>query len=59
MPNIDPTTAVNLALAALNELLSLIAHLRAQGGMTTDQIIALADQQDLANKEAIKQLLAQ
>lgn len=54
----DPNTVVNLALTALNEILSIIAHVRAQGGMTTEQIAALADQQDLDNKEAIKQLLA-
>jgi hypothetical protein len=55
----DPNLVVNLALGALNEVLSLIAHVKAQGGMTTEQIVALADQTDLANKEAIKALLAQ
>jgi len=46
----DPNLVVNLALTALNEVLSIIAHIRAQGGMTTEQIAALADQQDLAIK---------
>ena len=49
---------MNLALTALNEVLSIIAHIRAQGALTTEQIAAMADQQDLANKDAIKQLLA-
>ncbi len=55
----DPTVVVNLALTALNEVLSIISHIRAQSSMTTEQIVALADQQDLANKDAIKALLAQ
>ena len=54
----DPNLIVNLALTALNEVLSIIAHIKAQGGMTTEQIIAAADTQDLANKDAIKALLA-
>ena len=55
---IDPNVIVNLALTALNEVLSIIAHVKSQGSMTTEQIVALADQQDLANKDAIKSLLA-
>ena len=54
----DPNLVINLALTALNEVLSIIAHVRAQSGLTTEQIVALADQQDLANKDAIKALLA-
>ena len=54
----DATLIVNMALTALNEVLSIIAHVKAQGSMTTEQIVALADQQDLANKDAIKTLLA-
>jgi len=54
----DPNLVVSIALTALNEILSIIAHIRAQSGMTTEQIAALADQQDLANKDAIKALLA-
>ena len=53
----NPNIIVNLALAALNEILSLIAHIKGQGGMTTEQIVAMADKLDLANKEAIKALL--
>jgi hypothetical protein len=45
-------------LKALNEILSIIAHIKAQGGMTTEQIVAAADAQDLDNKVAIKALLA-
>ena len=55
----DPNLVVNLALTALNEVLSIIAHIRAQSGLTTEQISAMADTQDLANKDAIKALLAQ
>jgi len=55
---IDPNVVVNLALTALNEVLSIIAHIRQQSGLTTDQIAAMADQQDLENKDAIKALLA-
>lgn len=55
----DPNLMVNLALTALNEILSLIAHIKGQGGMTTEQIAAQADTLDLANKAAIKALLAQ
>jgi len=54
----DPNLIVNLALTALNEVLSIIAHIKAQSGMTTEQIADLADQQDLANKDAIKALLS-
>jgi hypothetical protein len=54
----DPNVIVNLALTALNEVLSIIAHIRQQSGLTTDQIAAMADQQDLENKDAIKALLA-
>ena len=54
----DPNVIVSLALTALNEVLSIIAHIKAQGSMTNEQILAVADQQDLANKDAIKSLLA-
>jgi hypothetical protein len=54
----DPVVITNLALTALDEILNIIAHIKAQGSMTTDQIVAMADQQDLANKEAIKALIA-
>lgn len=54
----DPNVIVNLALTALNEILSLIAHIKGQAGMTTEEIAAHADALDLANKDAIKALLA-
>ena len=54
----DPNLVINLALTALNEVLSIIAHVKSQSGLTTEQIVAMADQQDLANKDAIKALLA-
>lgn len=54
----DPNVIVNLALTALDEVLAIIAHIKAQGSLTTEQIASLADQQDLANKDAIKALLS-
>jgi len=54
----DPNLVVSLALTALNEILSIISHIKAQSGMTTEQIAAQADELDLANKEAIRALLA-
>jgi hypothetical protein len=53
----DPNVIVGIALTVLDEVLSMIAHIKGQGSLTTDQIAALADQQDLANKDAIKALL--
>ena len=50
---------VNLALTLLNLALSWIARLKANGAMTADDLIAAADASDLANKDQIKQLLAQ
>lgn len=55
----DPNVVVNIALTVLNEVLSMIAHIKGQGGLTTEQIAAQADALDLANKDAIKALLAQ
>jgi hypothetical protein len=55
---LDPNTIVGIGLTVLDEVLSMIAHIKGQGALTTEQIAALADQQDLANKDAIKALLA-
>ncbi len=49
---------VTVALAVLDGVLSLIAHIKAQAGMIDEQIIAHADSLDLQNKEDIKALLA-
>jgi len=55
---IDPNLIVSAALTAIDEILSLVKHIRAQGALKDDQILAAADAQDLANKEDIKKLLA-
>ncbi len=49
---------VSIGLTVLDEVLAMIAHIKEQGSLTTEQIVAMADQQDLANKDAIKSLLA-
>ena len=54
----DPQAAVTVGLTLLNSVISLIAHLKAEAGMTDDQLIAHADSLDLQNKEDIKALLA-
>jgi len=54
----DPNLIVGIGLTVLDEVLSMIAHIKSQNALATEQIIALADQQDLANKDAIKALLA-
>jgi hypothetical protein len=50
---------VNTALQLLNLALALVHSLRANAGMTADDLIAAADAQDLSNKDQIKALLAQ
>lgn len=54
----DPNVIVSIGLTVLDEVLAMIAHVKGQSGLTTEDIAAMADKQDLANKEAIKQLLA-
>ena len=54
----DASLVLGIGLTVLDEILAMIAHVKGQGSLTTEQIIAMADQQDLANKEAIKALLA-
>ena len=53
----DPTLAVNLGLSILDSVLNEINKIKAQNGLTGDQLADLADKQDLANKDAIKALL--
>ena len=55
----NPNLILQAALLALDEVLQIIAHIKAQGTMTTEEISALADKQDLANLDAIKALIAQ
>lgn len=54
----DPNLIIQLALATLDSVLQIIAHIKSQGTMTTEEIAAIAEKQDLANLEAIKTLLA-
>jgi hypothetical protein len=58
-PLSDPNVDVALALSALNAILTLIGNIRAQRGLTGEQIGAIADSGDLKNRDAIKALLAQ
>jgi hypothetical protein len=53
----DPNLIVNAALAALNEILTLLKHVRSQSGLTDEQLAAQAEAQDLQNLEDIKKLL--
>jgi hypothetical protein len=53
----DPNLLVSLGLTAIDEVINMIKHVKEQSGMTTDQIVAAADAQDLQNKEDIKALL--
>ena len=53
----DPTLAINLGLTILDAVLNEINKIKAQHGLSGDQLAALADQQDLANAAQIKALL--
>jgi len=55
----DPNLIIQLALATLDSVLKLISHIKSQGTLTTDEIAAIADKQDLANLDAIKVLIQQ
>lgn len=54
----DPNVVVSIGLTVLDEVIAMIKHIRGQGALTTDQIIEMADAQDLKNKEDIKALIA-
>lgn len=47
-----------IGLQVLDGVISMIKNIKAQAGMTTEEIAAHADAQDLQNKEDIKALLA-
>lgn len=53
----DPITAINFGFAALNAALDFIKRIKAESGMTDEQLAAYAENQDLQNKEDIKKLL--
>jgi hypothetical protein len=55
---LDPNAAVNLALLILDTVLGEINKIKAQHGLTGDQLADMADKADLANSAAIKALLA-
>lgn len=54
----DSAAAVQLALSILNSALSLIAEIKAQHGMSDDQILAHAKEVTAANDEAYARLVA-
>jgi len=54
----DPNVIVGLALTVLDEVVGMIKSIKGQSSLTTEQIAAIADAQDLKNKEDIKALLA-
>lgn len=54
----DPNLVVKIGLTVLDEVIAMIKHIRGQGSLTTEQIAAMADAQDLQNKDDIKALLA-
>lgn len=55
---VDPIIAINDALSVLNGILRIIASLKSQGGLSDEQIMLAAQNQVGANREQIKQLLA-
>jgi len=54
----DPAMAISLGFTVINLVLGEINKIKAQAGLTADQLSAMADTQDLANIEAIKALIA-
>jgi len=54
---LDPNAAVNLGILILDTVIGEINKIKAQSGLTGDQLADLADKQDLANAAAIKALL--
>lgn len=49
----DPTIAIQLALEGLKVALAQIAELKAQSGMTDDQLLAFASTKDQATRDAV------
>jgi hypothetical protein len=54
----DPISIIGEAIAGINAIVNIIHGIKAQHGLTDDQILAAADLQTTANTELIKQLLA-
>jgi len=53
-----PEVILAIGFTVLDEVLAMIKHVKGQSSLTTAQIVAMADAQDLKNKEDIKALLA-
>lgn len=47
-----------IGLQVLDGVISMVKNIRAQSGMTTEEVAAHAEAQDLQNKDDIKALLA-
>ncbi len=56
--NLDPNVLISVGLTVLDEVIKMIKLVKEQSSMTPEQLITLADAQDLKNKEDIKALLA-
>lgn len=54
----DPNVIISVGLTVLDQVIAMIKHVKGQSGLTTDQIVAMADAQDLKNLDDIKALLA-
>lgn len=54
----DPATAITFGFALLNDALDFIKRIKAEAGMTNEQLSAHAETQDLQNLDDIKKLLA-
>lgn len=54
----DPTLALSLGFAVLDEAINMIRGIQAQSGMSNDQIAAHAETLDLQNLDDIKKLAA-
>ena len=54
----DPQALALLALTLADEAINFIKAIKGQSGLSADQLAALADQQDLQNKDDLKKLLA-
>jgi len=54
----DPATIISLAFEAINAGIKLVAEVKTSGGMTTDQIIAHAQQQFPQNDQLYATLKA-
>jgi len=54
----DPNALIQLALAALNAILSVIGQIKSQGGLTDDQIAAQVQTLTQGNDQAYAAMIA-